>query len=147
MNIQKSIAFGLVLAVLFSACNLLGGNTPSPTEPPSKEDPPGSGVIRGNVFIHEASLMIMESYPVQVAVYISGELPTPCNVFKAEVAEPNENNEIHIEVYSEVESGENCIQVIEPFEERVSIPMVGAADGVYKVFVNGEEIGEFSYPA
>jgi hypothetical protein len=36
--------------------------------------------------------------------------------------------------------------VIEPFEESVSIPMTGKPDGMYTVWVNGELVGEFSYP-
>ena len=35
----------------------------------------------GAVYIDTADLLIMESYPVQVALHITGNLPTPCHEF------------------------------------------------------------------
>jgi inhibitor of cysteine peptidase len=103
-------------------------------------------MVRGTVFINDVQLLIMESYPIQVMLNISGELPTPCHIFKADVSEPDEDNEIQVEIYSLVAEGEVCIEVIQPFIENVSIPMAGKPDGVYTVWVNEEKVGEFSYP-
>jgi hypothetical protein len=83
---------------------------------------------------------------VQVILYVEGELPTPCHELAVEVMPPDEQNQIHIQMYSEVEAGAICAQVMEPFEANVSIPMAGAPDGVYTVVLNGEVVGEFSYP-
>ena len=88
----------------------------------------------------------MESYPIQVMLSLSGDLPTPCHSFHADVSEPNQKNEIHVDVYSLVDPEIMCIQKIEPFVENVSIPMTGAADGTYTVWVNGKLVGEFNYP-
>ena len=107
---------------------------------------PSDNMHRGNVYINSAGLAIMESFPIQVMLNLQGDLPTPCNQFRAVVAEPNQKNEIHVEVYSEVPQDKACIQVLEPFEENVSIPMDGQPDGAYSVWVNGVLAGEFNYP-
>jgi hypothetical protein len=88
----------------------------------------------------------MESYPAQISLHVSGELPTPCYIFRYTITEPNEKMEIHIDAFSLVEDGAICVQVIQPFEENVTIPITGQADGLYTVWVNGEKVGEFSYP-
>lgn len=121
--------------------------TPGPTQSQLPRNiPPQNNLISGLVFLSEIQLLVMESYPVQIALHIKGEFPTPCHSFGFTIAEPNEKKEIHVDVYSLVEEGIICIQVIQPFAERVSIPMTGKPDGIYSIWVNGELIGEFSYP-
>ena len=145
------VIFGFVL----SACNSTNVSDPNksvvvtpglgqPTQ--AVDEIPSCDLVRGMAFINNADLFIMESFPVSVMLSVQGELPTPCNVFKADVTEPNDKNEIHIDVYSEVEEGAVCIQVIQPFDENISIPMAGQPDGTYTVWVNDEKVGEFSYP-
>jgi inhibitor of cysteine peptidase len=108
---------------------------------------PGQGEwSRGNAFVNNAQLIIMESFPIQVMVSMEGELPTPCNKLTVGVSEPDANNNIHLEVYSLVNSAETCIQMIEPFAENVSLPTSDLADGTYSVFINGDLVGEFTYP-
>ena len=151
------ISVVLVLVLLFSACSP-DANLNNPNRPVSSNDPipvePGNGTggsgddgkLVGNVYLTEMQLMIMESYPVQVAVSISGDLPTPCNELRYSVAEPDAENQIFIEVYSVSTPDEICIQVLDPFSENISIPVQDLPDGSYTVFVNLELVGEFSYP-
>jgi hypothetical protein len=49
-------------------------------------------------------------------------------------------------VYSEIPLGNTCIAQLQPYEESVSLDLEGLADGDYTVWVNGEQVGEFSYP-
>lgn len=109
---------------------------------------PGGGEDNeiGQVFISNADLLIMESYPVQISLSVSGELPTPCHELVSEVDAPDEENRIHVSVASMFDSDEACIQVLEAFSTQLSIDMQGANDGIYSVWVNGDLIGEFSYP-
>ena len=102
--------------------------------------------VRGNIFISEAGIAVFESFPIQVVLYISGELPTPCHQFQAFVSPPDLDNKINVDVYTVVEPDAVCIQIMQPFEESVSIPMIGQEDGKYSVWVNGEKVGEFTYP-
>jgi hypothetical protein len=100
----------------------------------------------GAAYISEASLMIMESYPIQVALNISGELPTPCHTMRVIVTPPEGNTEFHIQIFSEAKANEDCIQVMQPFSENISLPLEGLADGTYSVWLNDEKVGEFNYP-
>lgn len=108
--------------------------------------PPDGGQTRQPVYVDSAELLIAESFPVQVHLHLSGNLPTPCHVFYAEVAEPDAQNRIEVTAYSSVAADAVCAQVLQPFEENIAIPMSGATDGTYSLWLNGEQVGEFSYP-
>ncbi|MDH3944275.1 MAG: hypothetical protein OEV06_09310 [Anaerolineae bacterium] len=123
---------------------------PDKSAPPSSPGAPSDpeGWVRGNAFINETDLLIMESYPIQVSLLVLGELPTPCNRLAYDIDPPDEENQIHIEIYSLYEPETICIQVIEPFEENISISSLDTPldEGLYTVWVNGEKVGEFNYP-
>ena len=99
-------------------------------------------MIRGEVFIDRQEILLMESYPVQVALQVSGNLPTPCHMLRAEVSEPDSENNINVELFSLSEPGVICVQVLQPFE--TSIPLGSYTEGDYTVYVNGEKVSEFS---
>src|SRR5512138_1990737 len=50
--------------------------------------PGDANLTRGNVFMQEASLVIRESYPPQIALALKGELPTPCNQLRVQISTP-----------------------------------------------------------
>ena len=156
MKNNRLIICCLLITIILSACGNPGndGNMPDGNQPvnvlPEEDDPPEEDplgdTVRGEIYITEKHLAILESYPVQITVNIIGDLPTPCHKFKAEVNPPNDKNEIHLEVYTTVNTDEICVQALEPFNEFIPIPMSGKPDGIYSVWVNGEKIGEFRYP-
>ncbi|HEY3476200.1 MAG TPA: hypothetical protein VGK56_16415, partial [Anaerolineales bacterium] len=98
-------------------------------------------LIRGNVYLNNASVVIRESFPPQISLLISGDLPTPCNQLRAEVSAPDQENKITVDLYSVSDPDRMCVQVLEPFEE--SIDLGTYPSGHYTVWVNGEMIGEF----
>ena len=105
------------------------------------------GAVSGNAFVNEASLAIAESFPVQIYITITGDLPDPCHRLHIDISEPDAENRINIKVSSyQPDSDLMCIQVLEPFEERINLPTEDLPDGSYSVFVNGEEIGTFNFP-
>jgi inhibitor of cysteine peptidase len=107
----------------------------------------GNDMTKGNIYISETQLLVMESYPIQVTINITGELPTPCHKFQAEVSPPDESNQITVTVYSlQPPDDVMCTQVLEPFSENIPIPLDGFSDGIYTVLVNNEQIGQFNYP-
>jgi hypothetical protein len=79
-------------------------------------------------------------------LHIVGSLPTPCHEFLSEVAGSDEQNRIFVTAWSEADPAAICAQVLQSFDESVSIPMGGAADGTYSVWLNEDLVGEFSYP-
>jgi hypothetical protein len=124
---------------------------PAPVEQPPVEGPAYSPLdplpdeekmIRGSISVGTSEIIMMESFPVQVTLNVSGMLPTPCNMPRAEVTEPEENNTIYVEMWTLVEPDAVCIQVLQPFE--VSIPLGSYESGTYTVILNDQEVGEFS---
>jgi len=157
--IRKLVYLSLVAAFL-AACD---GNLPA-TEPPASTPPPimveptqgplpgpinnaylpepgDVNFSRGNVFIDSSDLLIMESYPVQIALVLKGSLPTPCNQLRVVASPPDEQNRIQVEVYSVIDPAQLCIQVLEPLD--VNVGLGSFPTGHYSVWVNGGLAGEF----
>jgi hypothetical protein len=103
--------------------------------------PGDEDLTRGNVYLDEASLVIRESFPPQISLSLSGNLPTPCNRLRVSVSAPDDENKIMVDVYSLSDPNQVCTQVLEPFEE--SIDLGTFPTGHYTVLVNGEIAGEF----
>lgn len=96
---------------------------------------------RENIFIEEKGLLVRESYPPQIALEISGNLPTPCHQLRAKIAEPDAENKINMDVYTVVDPNMLCTQVLKPFSENIELGTFPS--GHYSVWVNGELAGEF----
>ena len=103
--------------------------------------PGDAKLTRGNVFIEENGLVIRESYPPQIALGISGNLPTPCHEIRAEISAPDVENKINVDVYSVVDPNMICTQVLKPFMENIELGTFPT--GHYSVWLNGEMVGEF----
>ena len=128
-----------------------GNEEPDAQEPDVQDDSKGANdgqdYIEGQgVYLNYSGLIVMESYPVQVRLSLSGDLATPCHGLKVEFPESADEFEILVSVYAVQDTDEECIQVLEPFDESITIPTQGLPDGSYKVILNGEEIGTFNYP-
>ena len=95
---------------------------------------------RGNVYLDSTEIILRESYPVQAALIVRGSLPTPCHELKVDVAQPDDQNRIMVEIYSVTDPDQACIQVLEPFEETVELGSY--TRGSFSVWVNGEPVGE-----
>ena len=115
--------------------------TSAPSESPYAPKPGDDQLIRGEVYLDEASLLIRESFPPQIVLVLRGNLPTPCHELRADIAPPEQENRIAVEVYSVVDPDTVCIQVLEPLEEQIELGTFPG--GHYSVWVNGELAGEF----
>lgn len=160
-SISLKVCLPLIVSLLLAACasptpgaevQTPGVDYPNPTSypPPSVGTEPSPDSYaprpgdeskqRGEVYIDSHEILILESFPPQFLLQVSGSLPTPCHEPRAVVNEPDDQNQIHVEMYSLVDPAMNCIQVLEPFE--ASIPLGSFSSGSYIVFVNGEQVGE-----
>jgi hypothetical protein len=101
--------------------------------------PPIAGSIDGEVWVTSAELRIMESYPIQVMLDVSGEKPTPCHEIFWTVEDTGET--IEIDMISQVASDQTCAQVIELF--TIAVPLGSWADETRQVLLNGESVGSF----
>ena len=115
--------------------------TNEPITNPFEPQPEDASLNRGNAYINEASLIIRESFPPQISLTLSGDLPTPCNQLRAEVKPPDAEKKIVVDVYSVVDPSQICMQVLEPFEAAIDLGTFPT--GHYTVWVNGEMAGEF----
>jgi hypothetical protein len=112
-----------------------------PVKNPYEPQPADSGLTRDEVFINEMDILIRESFPPQISLTLSGELPTPCHQLRVQTNEPDAENKIKLEAYSVVNPDMICIQVLEPFQ--ASIDLGTFPSGRYSVWVNDELAGEF----
>jgi hypothetical protein len=99
-------------------------------------------LARSSAFMSSADLLTMESFPVQIALLLSGNMPTPCHSLRAIVHEPDEANNIEVEIYSVADPGAICAQVLQSFEARITLGSYPS--GHYTVSVNGQRIGDFN---
>ena len=157
---MKYLPIVLLIAILAASCTSTptASNTLPPdtavTSPPEGSMPtdqphvnplapqPGDEkLVRGEIFLQEASLVIRESFPPQVSLTLQGDLPTPCHALRAILNPPDGENKIIVEAYSVVDPDRICTQVLQPFEE--SLDLGTYPGGHYTVWVNGEVAGEF----
>ena len=117
----------MALVVFLGACA-----TPTPPDD-------GGGVV-GTVFIASTDVLLLESFPVQVRLAVSGDLPSPCHELRWSVED--DGDRIAVAVYTVLKLGQVCPQVLTPFD--VSIPLGSFTEGRRRVVVNGGEAGEFS---
>jgi len=96
---------------------------------------------RGNAFLDSTDILTMESYPLQFAVLLKGNLPTPCNELRVVYNPPDAENKIQLEVYSVADPNAVCTQMLQPFEQSVALGSFPA--GHYTIWVNGKQVGEF----
>jgi hypothetical protein len=115
--------------------------TDQPAVNPLAPQPGDENLVRGEIFLQEASLVIRESFPPQVSLTLRGDLPTPCHALRAILNPPDGENKIIVEAYSVVDPDRICTQVLQPFEE--SLDLATYPSGHYMVWVNGEMAGEF----
>jgi hypothetical protein len=152
---KRLLLIAILLAVL-SACapsavppdepvSATPGGPADPVAPPDEYAPrPGDeNLLRGNVYLDSAQLLILESYPPQVRLALAGNLPDPCHQLRVRAAAPDSENRILVEVYSVADPSAVCIQMLQPFQASVPLSIDGLAAGHYTVWVNGEKIGKF----
>jgi hypothetical protein len=157
---MRRLTFLLVIALAVTACGLVGtpgGDTTTTmgSEDPGDGDepiaepgepgvipeprPPIPGNVDGPVMISSASLRIMESFPIQVALDVEGDKPTPCHEIFWTVDDTGET--IEIEMISQTASDQACAQVIEPF--IIAVPLGSWQGESRDVTLNGEPVGSF----
>lgn len=112
------------------------GSVPSP----SNEKPADENFEKNPVYLDSADILILESYPPQYRLLLKGSLPDPCHKLEVVVPAPDAKGVIAVQVFSLADPVAICIQVLEPFEESVSLD--GFPPGTYQVEVNGEEVGQ-----
>jgi hypothetical protein len=101
--------------------------------------PPIDGNVDGEVWVTGADVRIMESFPVQIMLDVTGEKTTPCHEIFWTVDDDGEV--IEIEMISQVAAEQVCAEVIEPF--TIAVPLGSWAGESREIELNGEIVGSF----
>jgi hypothetical protein len=107
--------------------------TPVPT--PTEETPPAEPEY-GEANVDSVQLLILESFPVQVNVLARGELPNGCTTVD-EITTQSSGNEFQVTITTIRPGGVACTEALVPFEETISLDVLGLDAGQYSVSVNG----------
>ncbi len=94
--------------------------------------------------IHEVQVLIAESFPEQIFVYIKGGLVDSCTTFH-EVKTERSGNTINITVTTERPKDAICAQVYGDFEKNVALGSDFTRGASYTVNVN-DATTSFDYP-
>lgn len=120
--------------------------TANPEEPVSSEDPtpvpePTTDEGHEDVLIEDAviksvQIMIMESWPLQAAAQVEGELGDGCTTL-GPITKGREGNTFRISVKTTRPAEAVCTQILQTFSETITLDIEGLQAGTYTVDVNG----------
>lgn len=119
--------------------------TKQPGMPTLQAQPvPGKGsptsTTRGNVFPDGYDVIGWDAKTGEMALNVTGMLPTPCHQIRFDVSQPDDANRIEINLYSTADPNKICAQVLSPF--MIDIPLGVLSPGDYTIWVNGKLAGE-----
>ncbi len=127
----------MLLALALTACapSIVDAGE-KPTQDPA--NPPDQSLRDGGLDIAEIEVVLMESFPVQVGVFVRGHLRDGCT----EIDEIRQTfnaatNTFDIEITTVRDADALCTMALVPFEERVVLHVHGLEAGTYTVNVNG----------
>jgi len=107
------------------------GTTPNENEPDDTQE-----FTFGDAQIDAIDIAILESFPVQVRVTVTGNLPDGCTQVGKTNVERNKKT-FTVSITTKRPRNAICTQALVPFEEGVSLPVEGLSKGTYTVDVNG----------
>lgn len=135
-----SIALLLVFLLLLAACGSMAEDTPTATP---EESPPTPGE-EDLVTVEALNVLLLESFPLQVQVNVSGYLADGCTAIEEIIQGSNlEENRYWIDIQASRDPNATCTQATVPFEESVALDVYGIPAGTYTVDVE-EQSATFS---
>ena len=146
----------LLLLFALAACSPTGGEpaisddptpaTPDLDAPVSSDDPiaqptPVKSINAENVIIGEAQveaidILILESFPVQINVHVTGYLGDGCTTL-GDIETTQEGDTFLVHVTKQREADAICTQQLVGFDENIALDVEGLPAGTYTVDING----------
>lgn len=146
MKIKISAILMAMLIFVLAACggvtggepaaDDLPGNDETPTAVPAEPTDAGNEVLMDTATVESIQINIMESFPVQVSVQVSGYLGDGCTEL-AGVETTQDGNTFEVSVITQRPADAICTQQLVAFDENVSLDVAGLPAGTYTVNVNG----------
>ena len=118
--------------------------TDDPNAPVSSDDPvqptPEPTLIEGEMIaglavVEGFEVLILESFPVQIQIVARGGLPDGCTTID-EISTTRDGNTFKVTITTIRPADAICTESIVPFEESISLDVVGLLAGTYPVNVN-----------
>ncbi|WP_420644204.1 NBR1-Ig-like domain-containing protein [Candidatus Leptofilum sp.] len=139
---KKFVLFILLLLLTgLVACG--GRNEPDTADstPTTAADTPTAAVpddtpLQQEAAVDSIEILILESFPVQVNVRARGDLPDGCTTID-NVETTQQGTTFNINITTLRQTGELCTEALVPFEETISLDVLGLSAGTYAVNVNG----------
>lgn len=91
-----------------------------------------TGYIDGVAYVENISLLVLESFPVQVRAVVTGNVSDGCTVVTG-VSEHREGQTFQLKVLAKRPAEAVCTQALVPFEEQVGLDVHGLLAGTYYV--------------
>jgi inhibitor of cysteine peptidase len=88
----------------------------------------------GQLSIEDVKIQILESFPVQVMVIVSGTLPKKCQVLSVDIAQENRTFFITLKT---TEQASGCLSTDNTFIETIPLNVDGLKAGIYQVNIQG----------
>lgn len=152
------LAVLLVAATALSACvtpppqgpasQPAAGDQPvdnAPGSEPPAEEPPAGAAEDALAVVESVDVMILESFPVQVNVVVTGYLPDGCTTID-QVTTVQNGNEFVVTITTQRPADAMCTLALVPYEETVALEVADLPAGQYTVTVNGVS-GSFTLDA
>ena len=130
---NKKLYMGIILlaGILISACQ-----PTIPTDVPPADDEYTYGQ---DGTIESLEILLLESFPLQAQVIVSGTLPDGCTEID-EITVERDQQEFVVNVITRRPSGDvACTQALVPFEETVDLDIEGLEAGTYTVIAQDQE--------
>jgi inhibitor of cysteine peptidase len=127
----------VLILLILAACSPDPGQ-PGAVTPPlaGTAEPDGTQAVLEDVLVESVDALILESFPVQVNVVVEGQLPDACSfIEKVEQERQEDEFKIHLAIARRPEA--RCAPQPTPFEQVVSLDVLGLEAGAYTVDVHG----------
>lgn len=113
-------------------------NPPATTQntPPDNISDKADGE-RSLVHVDSFIINLLESFPIQANLVVQGTFSNPCYAITLIEQDLVQQHTLHVSLEAENVSEEACVQVITPFEQIISLDILGLKAGEYTVIVNG----------
>lgn len=133
MKKTRLLGIGIVLILLLSACQPVEETLTPPTA--------HEGYTYGeDAMVDSLEVILLESFPVQAQVRVSGNLPDGCTELH-EITAAQEGQEFILSLTTRRPAGDvMCTEALVPFEETVGLEIQGLEAGTYTVIAQEEQV-------
>ena len=137
MNLTELLIW--LLTIFFTLFFLGAAPVSRPVEPPTFPTPTPfeaqSAAARSETIIDNVEVIVLESFPMQVQLHVTGTQPDGCEL-PVIVEQSREDNSVTVEIYREVPGDVFCPMVLLPYEDTIMIEG-NFEPGEYVFRVNG----------